>query len=454
MWFVPFFSALLFLVHPINTESVTYIIQRYTSLGAFFYLLTMLLFLKSLLSSITWQQWVLCAGSVFSLVIGMLSQEGLITAPFVLVLMGTVLLQMPLRTVCARASVHFFCLPIIPTVVYLITAAQSEKINRIIDGYPPYEYAITQTRVILTYLRMLIAPYGQNIDPTYPLYRSIAEPEVVISIAVLFLFLIAGVVLLYRKQRSSYTDLLGFCIFFSFFAICVSSSIFPLPDLMAEHRSYLFSLPVITGLVCLVESIRTQLSSKWRIAVITFLGILVVLYATLTVSRNHLYATQSSMWEDAVSKSPDKWRPHYNAGNAYVDEHEYGKALYYYQRAIQINPYKIQSYSNLGSTYMLLSNYHAAIETYRNGLAVSGDNPILLINLGIAYRQAGQLQDAIEVTESSINSNPDVFAAYKLLAELYAATGDNGKSMSYIRKARALNGQDSELNLLEDKIRK
>lgn len=456
-WFIPFFSALFFLVHPLSTESVTYIIQRYTSLGTLLYLATMLLFLMSLLSHSKRLAWALNYGSVMALVVGMLSQETLITAPFALILMGTILLRLPLRTVIVRASAHVCCLPIIPLIMYLISTAQTgggqslQKINRIIDGYPPYEYVITQARVILTYLRMLIAPYGQNIDPSYPLYRSVADPEIVGSLLILSLFAITGVVLQCRKQGLFSTDLLSFCIFFSFLAVSVSS-LFPLPDLMSEHRSYLFSLPVITALVCRIDSFRMQLTPKWATRVIVFLSIMAVLYSAVTVKRNYLYKFQSSLWEDAVSKSPAKWRPNYNAGNACIDEHQYEKALYFFQRSIQINPYKIEGYSNLGSAYMSLSDYYSAIEAYRKGLAVRDDEPVLLVNLGNAYRQAGQLQDAIEVLEKAVHINPGIVSAYRMLAELYVTIGNHEKALQNVREARKLDDQDASLFSLEEEM--
>jgi len=456
-WMVPFFSALFFLVHPLNTESVTYIIQRYASLSCFFYLATMLLFLLSLLSPVKWQQRVAYIGSVITLIIGMHSKENLVTAPLALVLMGTVLLRLPLRRVLVRASVHICCMPIIPFVVYLVSTAQDEtgqslpKLSRVVDGYPPYEYVLTQARVILTFFRMLIAPYGQNIDPAYPLYRSIANPEILVSLFIILSFVIAAVVLYCRKQRHFNDDLLSFCIFFSLLSVSVSS-LYPLPDLMTEHRSYLFSLPVITGLVCRIDTIRMQFTLKWATRTIVFLGIMAVLYSALTVRRNHLYSSRSSLWEDAVSKSPDKWRPNYNAGCALADEQHYQKALHYFQRAIQINPFKIEGYSNLGSTYLLLSDPHSAIEAYRKGLAVRGDELILLVNLGNAYRQAGQLQDAIEVLEKSVYLNPGIIRSYRMLAELYVTIGDQENALHNVRKARELDDRDPSLVSLEEKI--
>ncbi|MDO9310038.1 MAG: tetratricopeptide repeat protein [Deltaproteobacteria bacterium] len=459
-WFIPFFSTLFFLVHPLNTESVTYTIQRYTSLGTLFYLATMLLFMASLLSSTRRQRLSAYIGSVITLVVGMLSQENLITAPITLVLMGVILLRLPPRTVLLRASAHICCLPIIPLLVYLISRAQAEgqkslsNISRVIDGYPPYEYAITQSRAILTYFRMLVAPYGQNIDPSYPLYRSFAEPEIIISLTILALFVIAGVMLQSGKRRSLHNDLLSFCIFFSLLALSVSSSFFPLPDLMTEHRGYLFSLPAITGLVCRIDSLRPQFSPLWATRLIILLAVVAAMYSALTVKRNLLYSSSLALWQDSVSKSPDKWRPNYNAGVAAIDEQQYQKAIPFFRRSIQISPYKIEGYSNLGSTYLALADFHSAISAYLEGLAVGGDSPVLLVNLGNAYRQAGQLQDAIEVLEKSVQANPYLIMPYRILAELYAGLGHREKALQNVRMARELDSGDHSLVLLEEEILK
>jgi tetratricopeptide (TPR) repeat protein len=456
-WFLAFFPALLFLVHPLNTESVTYIIQRFATLSSFFYLATMLLFNVSLLSpSKRWQQaaW---AASVITLLLGMLSKESLVTAPLALVVVGTLLLRLPLRKVLVRASVHICCLPLIPFVAYLVTSAQAgaersfPAVSRVVDGYPPYEYVLTQTRVVLTYFRMLIAPYGQNIDPDYPLYRSIANPEVLVSLAVIGSFLVAAFALCRRKAGRFSDDLLSFCIFFSLLSISISS-LYPLPDLMAEHHTYLFSLPVITGLICRFDSVRTRLAPVWTTRMIFFLSMMVVLFSALTVKRNLVYRSQSSLWEDAVSKSPGKWRPNYNAGNACIDEQQYEKALYFFRRSIQINPLKVEGYSNLGSTCLLLSDYHTAIEAFRAGLALGGDDPVLLVNLGTAYREAGQLQDAIDVLEKSVREYPDLVISYRILAELYVGLGQKKHALRNVRMARALDAADAQLAALEEEI--
>ena len=458
-WFVPFFSALLFLVHPLGTESVTYIIQRYASLGCFFYLTTMLLFVVSILNPVKWHQRLAYIGSLITLLVGMHAKENLVTAPLALVLLGTVLLRLPLRRVLILASVHMCCMPVIPLLVYLVYRIQAEAdrslytISSFVVAYPTYEYVLTQARVILTFFRMLVAPYGQNIDPSYPLYRSVADPEIIVSLIMILLFVFTAIVLQRKKNRQLNDDLISFCIVFSLLSISLSS-FFPLPDLMTEHRSYLFSLPVITGLVCRFDSIRNQLTPVWATRVIVFLFLMAVLYSVLTVKRNLLYSSPSALWEDSVSKSPAKWRPNYNAGVAAVEEQKYPKALNFFQQSIQANPYKLEGYANLGSTYLTLGNYHSAIDAYMAGLAVGGDDPVLLVNLGNAYRQAGQLRDAIEVLEQAVHVNHGLSEPYRMLAELYAELGQRDKALRSVRKARELDAVDSGLVSLEEEILK
>jgi tetratricopeptide (TPR) repeat protein len=407
-WFIPFFSALFFLVHPLATESVTYIIQRYTSLGAMFYLATMFLFLVSLLGPSKRKKWLAYCGSIVTLVAGMMSKESLVTAPFALIMMCTILLRLPLREMLKRTAVHFCFLPIIPIVMYLISIGQQvgtqslSQLHQVVDGNSPYQYVITEARVVLTYLRMLIAPYGQNLDPSYPLYQSIANPEIIISLMVILLFVGAAVLQRFRKEKCFSDDLLSFCIFFALLALSISS-LFPLPDLMLEHSTYLFALPVITGLVCRIDSVKIRLTPLWNTRVIVLLCLMAAFYSALTVRRNLMYSSETSIWEDAVSKSPGKWRPNYNAGCAAVTEHHYKKAVQYFERAIQINPYKIEGYVNLGSTYVKLSDYYSAIEAYRRGMRIAPDEPVLLLSLANAYKEIGQLQDAHDVYEEALH---------------------------------------------------
>ena len=455
--FIPFFSSLLFLVHPLATESVTYIIQRYASLGAMLYLVTMLLFLLSLDAAGTTGRRLAYSGSVIALFVGMMTKENLMTAPFVLILMATGLRGLPLRDALRKVLPHLCCLPALPYVVYLISAVHLEGqqsllgMHRVVDGYRPYEYVITEARAVLTYLRMIIAPYGQSIDPAYPLYRSILHPEIVISLLLILLFLVTGVTLLTRKKETAGNALLGFCILFSMISLSISS-LFPLPDLMAEHRSYLFSLPVITGLVCRIDMIRSRLPNVWGTRIVVALCLLAGMYAVVTVRRNLVYSSRTSIWEDAVVKSPNKWRPNYNAGWAAVNEHHYEKARYYFTRSIEINPYEIRGYANLGSTQMLLGDYGAAIAAYRRGLMIMADEPVLLENLGKAYSEAGQHSAAVEAFEQAVSLRPVGFGSYGALAELYAIMGNIDTSCQVIQKARDVHSPDASLDSLEKEL--
>ncbi|MDD2367021.1 MAG: tetratricopeptide repeat protein [Desulfuromonadaceae bacterium] len=461
-WFIPFFSALFFLVHPLATESVTYIIQRYASLGAMFYLLTILLFVKGVLHPSPILRKVAYIGSLTALFVGMMSKESLVTAPFTLLLVGIFLLRMSPHKIFIKTLPHFMFIPVIPYVVYLISSVQMPGkqsltgMYKIVDGYSTYGYIITQPRVLLTYLRMIVAPYNQNIDPYYPLYRSIANPEIIISLLVILLFAGAGVMSLRNPQKHFKDDLTGFCIFFALLALTVSS-LFPLPDLMSEHRTYLFSLPVITGLMCRIDSVRMKLSGKGTVAVITVLCLAAVMYSALTVRRNFVYSSRSALWGDAVSKNPNSWRTNYNAGCAELVEHHYEKAIVFFRRSIKINPLKVEGYANLGSSYLTLSDYYSAIEVYQEGLAVRGDEPVLYANLGDAYRKAGQLQDAVTVYEKSISLHPGRSKRYRIhkaLTEVYILVGNRKKALENVRMAIGINPDDSTLYEMEKTLLK
>ncbi len=191
--FIAFAAALLFLVHPLQTESVTYVVQRFTSLVAFFYLFTILTYLLSNSFANKATALFFRVISVAGLVVGMLSKECAVTVPFMLVLLDWLVMGIPLKLVWKRTLPYFLCLPIIPAIIGVTSWAQNNcnaslaAAFNITNPYPDpfyqYHYALTQLSVVLSYLRLILVPYGQNLDWDYPLSKSLLDGQVLGSAA-------------------------------------------------------------------------------------------------------------------------------------------------------------------------------------------------------------------------------------------------------------------------------
>jgi hypothetical protein len=201
--FIPTATALLYLVHPLQTESVIYIAQRFTSLAASMYLLTVFLYVCSATSKVQRRVPLLYMASVATLLVGMLTKEIVFTAPFMLLIMDSVVLGNSWKVSLKKVLPHMFCLPVIPALVMITSAAQNysdisikSSINVVnFYNYSILHYAITQLCAVSTYIRLMLLPYGQNVDHDYPLYTSLLQGRVILSLAVITVIVVSAFLL-------------------------------------------------------------------------------------------------------------------------------------------------------------------------------------------------------------------------------------------------------------------
>lgn len=263
-------AATLFAVHPLAIESVTYIVQRFTSLGAFFYLLTLLLQICawSDVHEARRQKWGWAA--LWTLLLGLFTKECTITAPFMLVLIDVMICRTHWRDALRRNRLLLACLPIIPLHVMLISFVQNagslnldhamNMTNMQAAPYLYWDFALTQTTVLMHYFRLILWPSVLVLDPEWPLYHSVFAGPVLSS--TLLILAIVGLALWMMKpaQASLSRHLGGLGLLWFFITIIPSSGLVPLPDLVAEHRSYLPSVGIFIACALLLDFTVSKLA--------------------------------------------------------------------------------------------------------------------------------------------------------------------------------------------------
>jgi tetratricopeptide (TPR) repeat protein len=449
---IPFFTALIFLVHPLQTDSVTAVIQRFSLLGTFFYLVTIWSYLISNISeNLLLRSWAYYILSIVALILGLFSKEIAITAPVTLFCFDVVLMRRPWRRTLLQLTPHLICMSLIPLRLLFITEKVKENnidtAAIIGSAYTRYEYAVTQLRVVLSYIRLLVLPYNQNMDPDYPLYRTLLNPEIIISIMIWVCILATGVQLLRSKERNICTDLAGFSIFWFILSISPSSSIVPLTDLMFEHHTYLPSIAFCIGSVAYLHHC---LNSR-RSAAISLICIVTV-FGVLTVRRNHVYNNTISIYSDTVEKSPNKYRPNYALGNDYYENSQFDQAIPFLVRAIDVNPRdNVQAYLSLGEIYRILNKPQIAVELYKQYLATHPINKKILMNLAWTYANSEKLAEAIDVMQLLLSSANNEVQMLSFTAELYLRAGNKREAENYINKAREADRLDASVDI-SDKL--
>ena len=455
------FSALLFVSHPLQTQAVTYIIQRFASLAAFFYLLSLVMYIKGRLAS---RPTGTLLFSLLSAVLAMKTKEIAFTLPLVILLYEFIFFKAPLK------KRLLFLLPVLLTLIIVplsllysdkplgeILLDVSEK-TKVQTAMSRWEYLITEMRVIITYIRLIFLPINQNLDYDYPAYHSLFTSSVFLSFVFLLSILGLGVYLLYKAHRAElkaqsedalkskshalcampYTSyrLIGFGILWFFITLSVESSIIPIMDVIFEHRLYLplagVSIGITTGVLLAAKRLKIEKIVMPVIVLIT------LLLSGLTYARNTLWNDEISLWQDAAKKSLNKDRPHNHLGNAYASQNQLDRAIAEYQTALQLKPDYAEAHNNLGVAYASQGQLDWAIADFQTALQLEPDYAEAHSNLGNAYTAQGQLDKAIAEYQTALRLKPDFAEAHSNLGNAYTFQGQFDEAIAEYQTALRL----------------
>ena len=439
-------AALLFAVHPLATESVTYITQRFESLATFFCLLALILHLQAHSATSPGRGRLLGAAALLSTLLSMLSKETGVVTPILLVLINLLHLHDRPWAALRRSAAHLALLPLIPLLIVAthwtqtsgnMSAASLLNItNQSVNPYTLGEYLLTQVCAWMSYLKLLALPIGQNFDHVYPL---ISSPLDLRFIAALLITtgLIAGAWMNFRRQsgKSAAVILLG--VLWYFISLLPSSSIVPLPDLFSEHRCYLpsvgYFLALAVGIRLLLQFASRISEARVILSAVGSLAILVLSFSTLL--RNEVLRNRESLWTDALAKGSNTarvWKGlgivHYNSGR--IDE-----SARCFERALESSPDDEESWLNLCTLYIKSARVEKALKTTSRALR-NKPLAVQLIHLrGIALIMAGRVDESLDLWNMILRSYPDYRAAHLSIAEALAQIGHEERALHHLRQA-------------------
>ena len=406
--------AMLFAVNPIETEAVTYTIQRFTSLATCLYVASIYGHLRAMASNRKTNCFIWQGVSVLALVLGMLTKEIVFTAPIMIVFLNLVILRKTVVKSLRSSLPQLCCLPIIPLLLVQLERGDQtpgvsvdDVINIVnFNQMQPFAYLVNQIRALLSYFRMVLLPFGQSFRHTYPLHTSLFDLEIVISLAVIGLFLVAAYRLA-RRRNDGIANLISYFIIWFFVTISVSSSIIPLPEVFAERRAYLPSVGLISGLVFHLAHIGQQ--HKLRIlslrTLATGCSLLIIFYATLAIIRVRVWSSKVSLWQNVLDRYPNDPIALNDLGNEYLKREEYASAITYLKRALKMGP-SLTTYQNLGAAFINNNDFINARHIYEDALIYFPNDYLLLAGAGAAYFRAGEPKKALRYLDKAIEIDP------------------------------------------------
>jgi protein O-mannosyl-transferase len=440
---VPLLVALLFAAHPLATESVTYIAQRFGTLTTLFCLSAMLCHIKSRTEQAQYTG-VLVGMSVFFTFLAMLSKETGVTIPVLLLMMEIFWFRSAVLQAFKNVRWHLALLPLIPALIIATEWAQSGRLSltkamHITNGGPvmfdTFHYFMTQVCAWMSYLRLLFIPVGQSFDHHYPLVTSVMDLRFIASATTAMLMLIsAGLFHLRRRDDASACLFVGMLWFF--IGLAPSSSIIPLPDLFSEHRTYFASVGFFIGLAGLFQSLSTCVRSdtQRRFSAACGVGALIALSLT-TLVRNEVLRTRESIWQDALAKgsqSPRVWK------GLGISAHMAGRheeAIRCFRNGIASNPADVESWMNLCTLQIKHGNPQSALADTSAALDAIG-NLLPIVHLhALALVKVGRWQNAVDVWKQLLEIIPTHRDSNLCLAEVYVQIGQPQQAMRHFHAA-------------------
>ncbi|MBI5103372.1 MAG: tetratricopeptide repeat protein [Nitrospirae bacterium] len=517
LFMLPAAAGLLFIVHPMQTQAVSYVTQRFTSLSVLFYLSSVVCYLRARKlmegAPLNFKAWLFYGLALACTAAAMKVKEISFTIPLVLVMLEMLLVRprCGLRRSMYMTAPFLAALAIIPLAVLgpdlgLIDGgsgiAEITRREKVFDltARPVSEYFATQTRVLVSYLRLLVFPYNQSVVYDVVPSKSLSELRVIVSV-LFHLSALAAALLCWIGSRTAsrvsgpIVRFLALGVGWFYITASVESSFIPIKDLMFEHRMYLplvgFSYVFLSLLMLLVVRSASEDGKrlKWFVTTVFFLSVVLGL---VSYSRNDIWLSEFNLWDDVVAKIPNKAIGYHNRGNAVAKMGRLDLAIEDMNRAINLfegyigkkGTWESSDYTptNMAKAYMNRATifselgeheraradmqtarkmvsmplirledtrkradlffkkgaYGHAIEEYNNIIAWFPEDYNALNDRGNAYSMSGRYKEAIADFDRVIQREPDRPLTYHNRGIARAWNGDGKGALTDFEKACAM----------------
>jgi len=425
--FTALIAALLFVAHPLQTQAVTYLIQRLASLAALLYLVSLACYVQGRLagrgagkSSISSAAWF--AASLCSAFLALKTKQNSCTLPVMILLYELLFftgthrkrLLGALLALSALAGSAGAFLALRSGKPWEELLGQLDLATRLQTDMSRWDYLATQLRVIVTYLRLVVLPVGQRLEYDYPVDHSFLNGPVLFSGALLVSLVAAAFICLQRSRAwkgsegdaSPLLRVITFGIFWFFIALSIESSIIPIADVIFEHRMYL----PLAGLFMALSASFALASGEcgalagWpKLPALAGAAGVLLLLSGLTIARNETWRSEVGLWQDNALKTPSK-------GGVYL---------------------------NLGAAQERAGNLAGAEEAYLAANTLTIDQPFSRLDLGRLYLQSNRLDEAQKQFQDALGIDPTMGDAYNNIGKILEMKHQDDEALAeYLKAAR------------------
>jgi tetratricopeptide (TPR) repeat protein len=445
--FIALLTTTLWAINPIQTQAVTYVVQRMASMATLFYVLSLLFYIEGRTVNSHLQRKFFFFSCLLSFLLGLASKENVMTLPIALVLVETIFFQDLSQ---AKTKKVLLWVTVGGVILFIVIGSllfmDSNPISAILSGYKnryftPAQRLMTEPRILVYYLSQIFYPVPTrlSIEHDVLISTSLLNPWTTLPSIGLILGLIGFGVWQIRKM-----PILSFAILFFFLNHLIESSIISL-ELIFEHRNYLPSLfvflPVSIGIKRLLDYYRDKKNPLFG-TLVTFVILLLVGFGSGTYIRNMAWSTERSLWEDAVKKAPGMMRPVHNLAWTHARAGHYDKAMELYEKSLVLEGHSIYhrlvTLNSMGNIQLSRGNYEKAAELWKEALDIYPKHAELHYGLALTLTKLRDWEEALANIEKSISIRPRRHDYFNLKGEILLNQGRPKEALSYFRKALKL----------------
>lgn len=426
------FCSGLFLLHPLQTESVSYIASRSETLSVFFLLAAFTVFLYRRSESTSW---------LISLLVLLLFGAACLTKEHAVVLPGVFLLTdyfwNPGFSLAGMRRNWKLYVPIaagalagLAFVAKILRTAANTSAGFNVKEFTWYQYFFTECRALWRYILLFVFPVDQNIDHDFPISRTIFDHGAVIGLAGLIALLAAA--WFYRKRF----PLICYGVFTVLLLFAPTSSFVPILDPFVEHRMY---LPFI-GLLFITAGVL-QFWKATRATLIGTLTVVLLIEAGLTYQRNRLWANATDIWADSVSKSPKKWRPNFQLAYAYYNQQQCPAAVNQFAKTATLQKPDYSLYVDWGLAADCAGNSSEALAKLQEAGKLQRSAHIYS-QIGMEYAKLSEFPQALDALNTAIKLDPNFGRIYIYRGNIYALQGKRQEAVAEYQHALKIDPAD------------
>lgn len=468
--FIAFCTTGLFLMHPLQTQAVSYVIQaRIEGIASFFILFNILLFVRYTQAKTPTSRILMLALLTVTTVLSCGTKEIFVLTPVLMALVDFAFLS--------RGSIHsmiknrgmfylvygLFFGALIAWYIFdfrIFPAAgkaagfqaglsdllsNENNLGNVLTDDPngritPINFFISQFRTIAHYFNLIFWPFGMSVEYDWVLVRNFVSSDVLLPLAQLLAIASIAFYSIMRRQLI----LAGFGLVWFFVVLSPRSSFIPSAELVCDYKSYLAVVGVFMALGVLmaagIEFIKSTYNSlekhtnSWQAytAVMVFLFLPV---GTATYFRNKVWSSNVLFWEDCAKKAPNKARVHNNFGVALCEDGKYEQAVAHYEKAIALDNFYQDPLSNVAVAYTMLGKYEPAIKALKKAIQLCPKYPEAYNNLASVYIDNKNYEEAEENLKKAIELRSYYGKAYFNMARISEARGDYEGVFANLKKA-------------------